>query len=362
MGVQPEWVLARAGISTDLARDLKSGKSLPPLRKFMALADKTGLPGEFFLSPHEPNVAHAKFREGSRSVKSETEIDEYYLRREILRLGSLADLLAKLPGKADDQPLVHIRNKHVRDSQQLATTVLHALRIRPDTPPIGPELVRKLDILGVALVFYPIFNRVKAIGLSWWQDGRLPVLVVASWVGMKRAYFTVAHELLHLIRHLPLRGTNEGYKCKAIPSIKSSGNRDEELEANEFAACLLMPDVLRESAKKALAGVSVMTAVGKLSKEWDVSRQAIALRLVSWELAGTSDIGMFFADTPGFAPPDPRTYEERFGTPQHTREILTRLHESGSSARYISWVTKLPYELVLRDLGRLRPEEVAGNV
>lgn len=362
LGVEPEWIMSKSGLSPSLVRELRAGNSLPSMQKLSALAEKTGLPVEFFLSTREPNVAHVRFREGSKSVESETEVEEYYLRREILRLGSLVDLLVNLPQRSNDQPLMRIRSKLDCDVHHLASLVLDSIEIRPDKPPIGPGLIRKLDMLGVALVFYPIFNRAKAIGLSWWHDGRLPVVVVASWVGMRRAYFTVAHELFHLIRHLPCCGTSEGYKCKAVPSIQSAGCQREELEANEFAACLLMPDVVKAEAKRALMNVSITTAVGKLSGEWEVSRQAIALRLVSWGLVRKSDIAVFFPESRSFAQPDPRPPEERFGTPRQTRDTLERLHEAGSSARYISWVTKLPYEIVLRELGRLRPEEVASNV
>ena len=237
--------------------------------------------------------------------------------------------------------------------------MLDAFGIAPGAYPIGPKLLSSLEKLGILLLYFPFYTEAKAVGLSWWQNGRLPVIVVAARVSARRGYFTVAHEVMHLVKHLPLQGTNEGFKCTSVHTVKD-GDRKEEREANHFASELLMPNTLRAQAEAMLQKRSLGGTVRELSQEWDVSNQAVALRLVSWELANQSQIGIFFQTKPGFSPTESRPHEERFGSREATRRTLERLHESGSSARYIAWATKMPLDVVLHQIGRLHPEEVSG--
>jgi Zn-dependent peptidase ImmA (M78 family) len=360
LGVDPSWILSKAGVSESNTNEWRSGQYTPSLSRLTSLSEKTGLPVEFFLSNYEPTISHARFRAGSESLETESEYDEYYLRREVLRLGALADLLVPLHSSGSTQALIELRQKEFRSAQDLGSAVLHALSIRPEEYPLGPRLLRSLDKLGITLIFYPLYTKAHAIGLSWWQTRQLPIITVASWVRLRRAYFTIAHEILHLLKHLSIDGPIDGFKCRALPGLEESGDYREERIANQFAAEILMPTALRDQAAKEVKDKRITRAVNELSREWDVSMQAVALRLVSWKLVPRDQIESFFVKKPMFPVPDHRSPVERFGTPARTRQLLTSLHESGSSARYLSWATKIPLDTVLRELGRLRPQEACG--
>ncbi|MGH9326658.1 MAG: ImmA/IrrE family metallo-endopeptidase, partial [Terriglobia bacterium] len=69
----------------------------------------------------------------------------------------------------------------------------------------------------------------------------------------------------------------------ALRSPKSSTGTDEkEIEANQFAAELLMPvDVLSRDILKLRGKMDVETAINKLASKYKVSVQAMTIRLTS---------------------------------------------------------------------------------
>jgi Zn-dependent peptidase ImmA (M78 family) len=87
-------------------------------------------------------------------------------------------------------------------------------------------------------------------------------------VVLGRQRFTMAHELGHLMLH-PL-----GLDYRAI---HSAGSKDrKEVEADQFAAELLMPGWMLRAYMQAT------TDVGKLAEHFQVSEQAMAIRLQSY--------------------------------------------------------------------------------
>lgn len=69
------------------------------------------------------------------------------------------------------------------------------------------------------------------------------IVFTNSNVRLSREYFTLAHEIGHIILHLPSEGT---YVDNSI-TLSDSSDDGKESEANYFAACLLLPedDILR---------------------------------------------------------------------------------------------------------------------
>lgn len=97
-----------------------------------------------------------------------------------------------------------------------------------------------------------------------------------------RQRFTAAHELGHYVLHS--KGRDRFFVDKAYfrgPSA-SAGTDAQEIEANRFAACLLMPaNMLREYARhNSLTDLEIY----KLSTIFGVSEQAMTLRLTNLHL------------------------------------------------------------------------------
>lgn len=101
-----------------------------------------------------------------------------------------------------------------------------------------------------------------------------------------RQRFTLAHELGHLLLHdYKEPHADRGYVIRFRDGRSSEGRVREEIEANQFAAELLMPqDVLLEKLSAyRLEYVQFDDqddpAIGELAKDFDVSRQALLIRL-----------------------------------------------------------------------------------
>jgi Zn-dependent peptidase ImmA (M78 family) len=103
-----------------------------------------------------------------------------------------------------------------------------------------------------------------------------------------RQRFTIAHECGHFVLHrqkLPVfidKQFLQPYFRAYRDSSSSTGEDRMEREANSFAAALLMPERLVHAAITALpADIADDEAVELLSKQFQVSRQAMAFRLAN---------------------------------------------------------------------------------
>lgn len=123
------------------------------------------------------------------------------------------------------------------------------------------NLVEKLEMNGVIIHFYNfdfVSEQNKTLdGVSFFVSG-VPVILVNSKIQNSRKYFTIAHELGHIIMHLP-----ENFILK--------NDRDLEKEANEFASELLAPS---EIIKPELFNLS-LDRLFYLKAKWNLSASAI---------------------------------------------------------------------------------------
>jgi len=111
-----------------------------------------------------------------------------------------------------------------------------------------------------------------------------------------RQRFTIAHELGHLLLHrYTTPHADAGYKVRFRDQDSSAGSIKEEIEANQFAAELLMPEDLILSRLETIGfdytspDVETATMVRKLSsiaKEYEVSTQALSIRIANLAHSG----------------------------------------------------------------------------
>jgi len=100
----------------------------------------------------------------------------------------------------------------------------------------------------------------------------------------KRQRFTKAHELGHFMLH---RGGNlfidKDFKTMYRPSTGVPSSEWQEWEANEFAACILMPKhLVKEEMKKIqidYSDDSDNSWIEQLAKKFDVSISAMSIRI-----------------------------------------------------------------------------------
>lgn len=146
-------------------------------------------------------------------------------------------------------------------------------------PPVPVERIAKT--LGATLRFSPLDDELS--GMIYVNDGE-PIIGVNALHHPNRQRFTIAHECGHLVLHRP-QITKEVHIDKAFPmlmrdSVSAAGVDDMEIEANFFAAELLMPQaMLAEALANEPFDIDDDSAVSALAKSFRVSPSAMRFRL-----------------------------------------------------------------------------------
>lgn len=122
-------------------------------------------------------------------------------------------------------------------------------------------------------------------GMIYIKEG-IPIIGVNALHHPNRQRFTIAHELGHLTLHRPMITTNV-HVDKDFPALmrdaaSATGTEQIEIQANQFAAELLMPRALIE---RELIGrqfdIDDDAPIEELAKKFKVSRQALEYRIRS---------------------------------------------------------------------------------
>lgn len=110
------------------------------------------------------------------------------------------------------------------------------------------------------------------------------VIAVNSAQHENRQRFTIAHELGHYLLH---KGTkvhfDEDFRIDYRDATSSEATKREEVEANGFAAALLMPQriLMRDWLRLEPDDKDIPDALAALAKRYRVSQKAMELRLVN---------------------------------------------------------------------------------
>ncbi|MGC9954509.1 MAG: ImmA/IrrE family metallo-endopeptidase [Rhizomicrobium sp.] len=135
--------------------------------------------------------------------------------------------------------------------------------------------------MGVRVEYGPLDDELS--GLAHIRDG-VPILGINALHTPTRQRFTLAHELAHVVLHKPELEAAVHVDRGSLrrDAVASAGTDPIEIEANAFAAELLMPEALVVAA---LNGKSVdledEEAVLALAKKFKVSAAAMRFRLDS---------------------------------------------------------------------------------
>ncbi|MFT3742641.1 MAG: ImmA/IrrE family metallo-endopeptidase [Gammaproteobacteria bacterium] len=136
--------------------------------------------------------------------------------------------------------------------------------------PVLIEEIAKTE--GFTVQCFTASNKDKTNQVSGAISSHNPVILVNSRDNYERQRFTIAHELGHFKLHWNQQREFVDYR---IPGVRNK----KELEADEFAACLLMPE---ENFKKAWEYTK--GNYEKLSKIFLVSFAAIGMRAFNLKL------------------------------------------------------------------------------
>jgi Zn-dependent peptidase ImmA (M78 family) len=147
-------------------------------------------------------------------------------------------------------------------------------------PPIDVE--RVAEHLHLRIAYAELGEDVSGLLIS---KGDKTAIAIQASDSPNRQRFTIAHEIGHFyLRHQFEPGehvhVDHGHVITPRNSRSSTGVDLKEIEANQFAASLLMPTKLLEGRIKALRTGSLRDVhVTQLANEFEVSEQAMTIRL-----------------------------------------------------------------------------------
>jgi len=162
-------------------------------------------------------------------------------------------------------------------ARQQAERLVEQLGIPKTQSHVDVEGVAKK--LGLAVVRMPLGDDIS--GMLVTKAGKTTICI-ANDQHTNRQRFTIAHEIgHHVLRHL-FAGEHVHVDRVIMRNAPSSDGTDiREIEANQFAACLLMPEHMVHDHLQALKSQYVEDVVPQLARQFKVSEQAMAFRLSS---------------------------------------------------------------------------------
>ncbi len=164
-------------------------------------------------------------------------------------------------------------------ARNLAEKIVRKFAI--DSPPVDVELIA--EKLGLRVIKENLGDAASGLLITTADES---IVVIHSGDAPHRQRFTLAHEIGHyaLKHHF---GNNRvhidnGNFISRRSSISSTGVDPMEIEANQFAASLLMPAFFLNHRIKQLSLIPLWDHhVSNLAEEFDVSEQAMTIRLTS---------------------------------------------------------------------------------
>ena len=154
--------------------------------------------------------------------------------------------------------------------------LLRKYKIKASSIPVD-EIAEKE---GASIMFKQFNNEISGLLL---RQGDNAIIAVEKDQPHTRRRFTVAHELAHLMLHhgKELR-VDTKFRVNLRSPESSTAEDVEEIEANAFAAALLVPETfLKKDLEGVVFDVEDTEQVDKLAKRYDVSTQAMTIRLVN---------------------------------------------------------------------------------
>lgn len=152
-------------------------------------------------------------------------------------------------------------------------------------PPVDAGRIARLE--GIRVVEERLESEISGM---LYRDGGRSIILVNQDDAPARKRFSVAHELGHYILHDPATVFVDR-RVRFRDATSSQGTNPEEIEANSFAAELLMPEswILREAARLRQRRLPPTDEelIGELAKVFQVSKQALEYRLANLGELGT---------------------------------------------------------------------------
>lgn len=208
----------------------------------------------------------SKFYYRKRNAFPASELVPLESKIEAIRSG-YAELIKSVDANIQKLPQIPVTEKN--RPEEIAK--LFRLFIGLNDDPID-NLVSIVERLGIAVLFIPVASD-KFSGLTVQTDNNLALIIVNKNMPNDHKKFTIAHEIGHLIMHIPFAEDPDFISnLEDITTV--------EREADAFAGAFLIP---KEQAKFTFRQITY-NQLGNLKTYWKVSKQAILFRAKSLKL------------------------------------------------------------------------------
>lgn len=170
-----------------------------------------------------------------------------------------------------------MNTKQPQDPRKLAQKLLKAHNVR--SAPIPVDKIAKA--IGVQLKFSPLDEELS--GMVFIKDGT-PIIGVNSLHHPNRQRFTIAHELGHLVMHRDILSNevhvDKQFRILMRDAAAAAGTDTIEIEANKFAAELLLPGFLIDQILTMNSfDIDDQEPLAKLAKKFRVSKQTLEYKI-----------------------------------------------------------------------------------
>lgn len=169
----------------------------------------------------------------------------------------------------------------VRAAEKAAQDLLDQFAI--STAPVPVEEIATW--LGAKIVHESLDSTISGLLL---REGGAKLIAVNSQHHPRRRRFTVAHELGHLQMHKGDYIVDSTVRVNRRDSLSSMASDREEIDANAFAAALLMPTALVKQSLNLVRDSQIANptrVVETLAEQFGVSAEAMGYRLINLGLS-----------------------------------------------------------------------------
>lgn len=154
------------------------------------------------------------------------------------------------------------------------------LEAKIHAPPIPVEQVAKS--LGIKIELADLGEDCSGVLV---RNGNRAVIGVNWGHHPNRQRFSIAHEIGHFVLHEGQTYIDKGYRVQFRDLESGSGTKGEEMDANAFAAALLMPaEWVKDAFYQQPFELTEDDVLQMLAQKFQVSTQAMSYRLMSLQL------------------------------------------------------------------------------
>jgi Zn-dependent peptidase ImmA (M78 family) len=192
-----------------------------------------------------------------------------------------------------------------------------------DQEPIE-NLVTLVEKLGIAVLFLDVASD-KFSGLTLQTDINASIIVVNKNMPNDHKKFTIAHELGHLIMHIPFSEDPAFYE--SLEDLEGI-----EKQADSFAGAFLMP---RKMAQYSFRGLTY-SRLTELKLYWKVSKQAIIYRAKEVGIINDTRFKSLFIELSRFGERKKENIEIDLDKPVLLKKIIEVHHNLGYNTKTIA--------------------------